>query len=250
MKRQSSIIAVMTLMTAICFGILASGCATKRDIADLQAQLDRMEQQNKETQRMVARMDSIIASTGDVDRKLRNDLQVSVGDLQQQISKLLENYNDLMQEMHKMNRSQVLKPPTSSPGAAEQPAVEASAHCDSLYDDAFALVPKKQYDKAIAGFKSFEESCPKHPALADAFYWTGECYWSQNKYQDAASTFEYVLDNYKNYSKAGRALYKLARCKQETNQKPEAKKLFERVVKEFPKSVEAENAKERLKELK
>jgi tol-pal system protein YbgF len=252
MHKHATITAAMLVMAALCFVILVTGCATKRDIADIQAQLDRMEKQNQATQQWVAHMDSAMVMTNDTDHKLRNDLQSSVADLQQQISKLLASYNDLMQELHRMNRSQVIqKPPTSSPGAQDTgPAYEPSAHCDSLYDEAFSLVPKKQYDKAIAGFKTFEDACPKHVAISDAYYWTGECYWSQNKYQDAATTFEYVLDTFKGYSKAGRAMYKLARCKQELGQKADAKKLFDRVVKEFPKTVEAENAKERLKEIK
>lgn len=251
MRKLTSSIAAMSLMAAIGLVLLVTGCATKRDVADIQAQLDRMEQQNKDTQRMVARVDSVIAATGDADRKLRNDLQVSVNDLQSQIQRLLENYNDLMQKLNQIGKSQVLKPPTSSPGATESPTTPAAAaNCDTLYDDAFVLVRKGQYEKAIAGFKAFMDSCPQHQAISNAHYWTGECYYSLEKYPDAITAFQDLLDNYKGTVNTKQALYKLGRSHQELKHKADAKKIFERLVKEFPNTLESEQAKERLKELK
>jgi len=252
MHTRSVIFAAMLVIAALCLGLLASGCATKRDVADIQAQLDRMEQQNKETQRMVIHMDSVIAAGADADKKLRNDLQVSVTDLQQQIGKLLENYNDLTQKLNQIGKSQVTPRIQSSPGASDAPppTAEQSADCDKAYDSAFILVRKGQYEKAIAGFKAFLDACPKHQAVSNAHYWTGECYYSLEKYQDAITAFEYLLDNYKGTVNASRALYKLGRSKQELKQKADAKKIFERLVKEYPNTLEAEQAKERLKELK
>ena len=252
MQKRSVLLAAMLVIAAIGLGMLSSGCATKRDIADVQAQLDRMEKQTKDNQRMVIHMDSVIAAGADADKKLRNDLQVSVTDLQQQIGKLLENYNDLTQKMNQLNKSQVTTRLSSSPGIQESapPTAEQSADCDKAYDSAFILVRKGQYEKAISGFKAFLETCPKHQAVSNARYWTGECYYSLEKYQDAITAFEFLLDNYKGTVNASRALYKLGRSKQELKQKPEAKKIFERLVKEYPNTLEAEQAKERLKELK
>ena len=245
----------MLVMAVLLAGLISNGCVTKRDMEGVNARLDDIERQNAETQRLVARMDSVIASGADADRKLRADLASSVDDLQQQVAKLLENYADLVQRLDALRRSQVIKlPPGSSPGAEAQPEAAnssaLSAACDRSYDSAFILVRKGQYDKAITGFKNFLDSCPQHQAVANAYYWMGECYYSLEKYQDAVAQFDFLLKNYKSSVNGSRALYKMARSKQELKQKNEARQLFERLIKDYPRTLEAEQAQDRLKELK
>ncbi len=246
----------MLVMAVLLAGLMSTGCVTKRDIEGVNERLDAIERQNAETQRMVARMDSVIAGGADADRKLRADLGSSVTDLQEQVAKLLENYADLVQRLDALRRSQVIRTtPSSSPGAETptEPSGNSSAlneACDRSYDSAFILVRKGQYDKAITGFKNFLDSCPKHQAVANAYYWMGECYYSLEKYQDAVTQFDYLLKNYKSSVNGSRALYKMARSKQELKQKAEAKQLFERLIKDYPRTLEAEQAADRLKELK
>jgi len=258
MKNIKANLAAMLVMAVLLAGLIATGCVTKRDIEGVNERLDNMERQTAETQRMVARMDSVIANSADADRKLRADLSSSVDDLQQQVAKLLENYADLVQRLDALRRSQVItRPPTSSPGAEPGGTTETTpsnsalnAACDRSYDSAFILVRKGAYDKAITGFRNFLDSCPNHPAVANAYYWTGECYYSLEKYQDAVTQFDYLLKNYKSTVNGSRAMYKMARAKQELKQKAEAKQLFERLIKDCPSTLEAEQAKDRLKELK
>ncbi|PWB75441.1 tol-pal system protein YbgF [candidate division GN15 bacterium] len=255
MQHYKSYAAAMLVMAVLLVGFMSSGCVTKRDIEGVNERLDSIERQNAETQRLVARLDSVISNGADADRKLRADLSSSVDDLQEQVAKLLQNYADLVDRLDALRRSQVVKlPPTSSPGAEPAPEVGTSTAlnvaCDRSYDSAFILVRKGQYDKAITGFKNFLDSCPNHQAVANAYYWMGECYYSMEKYQDAVAQFDYLLKNYKNTVNGSRALYKMARAKQELKQKTEAKQLFERLIKDYPSTLEAEQAKDRLKELK
>ena len=255
MRKYEILATAMLVMAVLLAGLLSPGCVTKRDIEGVNDRLDAIERQNAETQRLVARMDSVIANGADADRKLRADLSSSVEDLQQQVAKLLENYADLVQRLDALRRSQVVKlPPTSSPGADEVPATgnasALNAACDRSYDSAFILVRKGLYDKAITGFRNFLDSCPNHQSVANAYYWTGECYYSLEKYQDAVTQFDYLLKNYKSSVNGSRALYKMARSKQELKQKSEAKQLFERLIKDYPRTLEAEQAQDRLKELK
>jgi tol-pal system protein YbgF len=255
MKNNKANLAAMLVMAVLLAGLITTGCVTKRDIEGVNERLDNIERQNAETQRLVMRMDSVIANSADADRKLRADLSSSVDDLQQQVAKLLENYADLVQRLDALRRSQVVsRPPTSSPGAEPGPetgnASALNAACERSYDSAFILVRKGQYDKAITGFRNFLDSCPNHQAVANAYYWLGECYYSLEKYQDAVTQFDYLLKNYKNSVNGSRAMYKMARAKQELKQKAEAKQLFERLIKDYPSTLEAEQAKDRLKELK
>lgn len=249
MRRQNHSLTAIFLVAVLGVSLVAIGCVTRRDIEEINTKLDSLQQQSLKTQRMVTSMDSITTSGADADRKLRADINTSVYDLQQQISKLLENYNDLIEKIDALGRSSGSRL-RSSPLASDSSGAAYGADCDKAYDDAFILVRNGKYDAAIAGFQGFLSSCPKHPSAENANYWIGECYYSLQKYSDAVTQFEFVLKSYKGSANTSRALYKLGRSRQELGQKVEARKVFQRLIDEYGGTLEAEQAKERLKELK
>ena len=53
--RRTRRIAVIGVMAAVCFGLAASGCITKRDIEEVKNRLTAIEDQNQRTLRMVQR---------------------------------------------------------------------------------------------------------------------------------------------------------------------------------------------------
>jgi len=58
-----------------------------------------------------------------------------------------------------------------------------------------------------------------------------------------------MLSEYPDSEKRATALYKMARSHEELGQKQDAKATFELLVNDFPNTLEAEQAKEKLKEL-
>ncbi|MFZ5980448.1 MAG: tol-pal system protein YbgF, partial [Candidatus Zixiibacteriota bacterium] len=261
------IIPTAVLMTAVAFlALIISGCCTSRDINEVKVKLTEIERQNRNSQELVDRVDSLLAAGTEADAQLRNELRFSVEEMQQQLAVLLENYNDLMARINSLNEG---KPTThvifSSPGAqtgAEQP-VDTSAtvvppapgsiytiDCDSAYDESFILVRQFEYDKAIPSFKYFIANCPNHPNDENAHYWLGEAYYSLKQYQDAAVEFGYVMEKYPNSINTDLVLFKLARSKQELGQNKEAKELYQRLADEYPGTLKGEEAKERLKDFK
>jgi tol-pal system protein YbgF len=237
------------VMAVLFIGLIGSGCVTKRDIEDLDVRLERIEQQTASTQKAVARMDSLIAASSEADNRLRNEVSTSVDDLREQLASLLQNYNDLMREISRIRQKApvVQEQPSSSPGAQVE---QNSAACDQAYDDAFILVRKGEYEKAISGFRDYLTKCPRHQSVANAYYWIGECQYSLERYQDAVTEFEGMLKNYPKSVNAGRAMYKLARSKQELGQKADAKKVFQQIIDQYPNTLEAEQSKDRIKEIK
>jgi tol-pal system protein YbgF len=162
-----------------------------------------------------------------------------------------------------MASNQVIKLPLQgSPGASQPgpgdttsaeetppPAATPSADCIDTYDKAFTQVRRGEYDAAIEGFRSFLAECPDHSDVENAYYWIGECYYSQEKYTQAIAEYEHLIQAYPDSPNVGRALYKLARCKQEIGKTDEARKLFEQLVNEHAGTLEAEQAAQRLKDL-
>lgn len=244
-------------------GFVVSGCPTKRDIEELKSRISKLESQNRESQRLVVRMDSIITAGAEASQALRGETRYSMDEMSQQIAQLLENYNALLVAIEKMSRTQTVRlSPRSSPGAQRDslPAgvdtavtstvKQAVAHdCDSIYDESFLLTRQSEYQKAIDGFVNYMESCPEHLNVENARYWTGECYFALQKYPQAISEFDLLLREYPASINAGRAMYKLARSQQELGNIEEAQKLYTKLADEQPNTLEGQQAKERLKEL-
>lgn len=251
-----------TLPVAVVFvALLVSGCATKRDIDEINTSLARVERNSSQSQKMVARMDSTIAAGADASRRLQNDIRLSTDELGQQLSQLLENFNDLIARVDQLSRQQVIKlPPTSSPGSQRDPnrgsrasgtpsSQQRSQDCVDAYDGAFVLTLAGDYQPAIAAFEKFLTNCRDDFNAANAHYWIGDCYYNQKKFSQAVESLELLLKNYPDTPTIQRTLHTLARCKEEQGKKDEARALYERIVKDHAGSFEAEQAAQRLKDL-
>ena len=258
MLNRKNYITAIVMMAAIVVATLIAGCATTRHVHEIRADIARLEAQNLETQAMVSKMETTIASGTSGDGQLRAEMATTIRQLNEQIASLLENYNDLMQKMDEISRKPDMhilnpSPGASQPGTAtlQQPpeTTKPTIDCTSTYDEAFILVRRGEYNDAIEGFRIFLQQCPEHDYAENAYYWIGECHYSLEKYADAVIDLEYLIEEYKGSPNVGRALYKLARSKQELDKKDEAIALFQRLVDDHPGSLEAEQAKERLKEI-
>lgn len=240
----------VVLTAVFCIGLALTGCVTKRDIDEVKDSLHSIRRQNVETQRLVQRMDSVITEGAQSNARLTTEIRTSVSDLQQGIARLLENYNDLMQKLDAISRTKEKVIINPSPGAQGSETTKSSTDCIAMYDDAFILVHGSKYDQAITSFRSFLDSCPKNENAANAHFWIGDCYYSQEKYTDAVKEFEYVLDHYTEVSIIRKTMYKLGRSKQELGKKDEARKIYKKIAAEHKGTLEARQSEERLKELK
>lgn len=267
MQYSKKIFVTAVFMTAVAFmALMISGCCTSRDINEVKSRLANLERQNRTTEKFVNRLDSLLSTGAEADTKLRNELRFSVDELQQQMTALLTNYNDLMARISNLVDN---KPVThviySSPGAQQDstskkdttsavlpppPGPAYSINCDSTYDESFLSVRRGEYEKGVDNLLYFLKNCPNHPNDENAHYWLGESYYSLKKYKESAVEFEYVMNKYPNSVNIDLILFKLARCKQELGLNKEAKALYQRLADEYPGTLKGEEAKERLKDFK
>lgn len=129
--------------------------------------------------------------------------------------------------------------PTSQPTATD-PA-------KALYDRAYALYKEGQYEKARAYWAEFTDTFKGHSFTPSANFWQGQCYYKLKDYSRAVILFEEgVIKKFKKSSKYKAALLKAGYCWNHIG-KPELAKLrLQEIVKKFPKSVEATQAKRAL----
>jgi tol-pal system protein YbgF len=259
-SRNNNFATAILPMAVLFLVLLVIGCATPRHIDELRSDIARVESQNRQTQTMLTHSDSLLTEESENNRRLRADMSVTIDQLQQQITTLQENYNDLLQKVDAIYRIvNTRRTLSSSPGAQDEPPVTTpqiqqpvmtpTIDCATAYDDAFMLVRRGEYEKAIDSFRVFLSECEKHELAQNAHYWIGESYYSLEQYHKAIEEFEWLLENYQSSVNASRALYKLGRSQQELGKKEEARKIFKRLIDEHPGTLEAEQAKERLKDL-
>jgi len=249
-----SYITAVTCMAVMFISAVLIGCVTPRHIDELKAQMREIESQNSRTQQILEQVDSTVSAEATASGRLRNDISITVDQLQQQIDLLLENFNDLMEKIEQMDRQKgILRP---SPGAqtpdrSEQPIqAQTGFDCDLAYDEAFLQVRRSEYENAVANFRKFIDQCPSHASVENAHYWIGESFYSLEKFAEAIDEFELLVNTYRSSHNLGRAYYKLARSKEEVGKKAEAVTYYQKIVDDFPQTLEAEQARDRLKELK
>ncbi len=253
----------ITLMAVLSISLLVGCFATQRDAAEIKHSLARIENGQAQSERLVERMDSLMTAGANADVQLRNELRYSVEELQGQISVLLQNYQDLMDQVTRLSQQQpvthILNPSpgsqtdtvaitTDAPPTTTTRAVP-SIDCDSTYDESYILVRQNEYETAIAGFQRFVAACDGHENMPNAYFWTGQCYYLLERYDDAIAQFEKVIADYPNWPQRPQALFKIARNKEEQGKTSEAKQLYQQVIDDFPGTFDADQAAEKLKEL-
>lgn len=127
---------------------------------------------------------------------------------------------------------------------------ESTDPAKALYDRAYALYKEGKFEQARSYWAEFTYTFKKHPFEASAVFWQGQCYYKLKDYANATILFEDVIEKHKKSSKFKSALYKAGLC-WSFLQKPElAKMRMQEVIKKFPKSVEATQAKRYLEKTK
>ncbi len=256
-KIETAIFTVAVLF----IGLLVGSCVTPHQIEEVRADIAQLREENQTTQDMISRVDSLMTNLDEENKKFRNDISYTTDELHRQIASLLENYNEMMALLKQVSlKGKVTHVIKSSPGTEQQssdtfvtgnvlPPTMPAIDCQNAYDEAFILVRQGEYEKSISEFDAFLAECENHPSAENAHYWIGECYYSLGKFVDAIDRFQTMLEEFKGSANVGRALYKLGRCHQELGQIDKAKKIFKQVVDDYPQTLEAEQSKERLKDL-
>lgn len=256
--RSRNNIVVTSMVGLLMAGLLTmSGCVTPRHIDELKHEIRDVKAQTSDMQARVAAMDSTMAESAEADRRLRTNVQVTVDELQRQMDRLLENYNELLALIQQMNNQpQIIKmPPTSSPGSQtdatrpEQPESKPSIDCQATYDEGFIQFRRSEYEQAVGTFQKFLDNCPRHELVENAHYWMGESFYAREQFTEAIGQFQVIVDKFKNSINYGQAMYKMARSYEELGNKADARKYYQQLTKDQPGTLEAQQAAERLKSL-
>jgi tol-pal system protein YbgF len=145
------------------------------------------------------------------------------------------------------------KPQITAKEPIKEPEADVTANNGKelqSYETAFNLLNKKDYEKAILGFKSFIQDYPSSSYTVNAHYWLGEIYYLKDKPDQANKEFQAIITNYPDNPKVADALLKVALISMDAGNYAKAKVNLAKVQKQFPGSTAAKIATLRLKEIK
>jgi len=134
------------------------------------------------------------------------------------------------------------------PTAGLPPEASASEEVRS-YRAAYDAWRTDDHQQCIDRFGEFLQSFPTSQYADDASFWLADCYFKQGDLKAAILRFDDVATRYPKSDKASEALYRQgeALLKLGPNFGKAAEKAFDRVVKEYPDSRRAEDARQQLK---
>lgn len=116
-----------------------------------------------------------------------------------------------------------------------------------LYEQATAQFRRGANGAARDGFQQLLARFPQSDLAPDAQYWIGETFAAEKKAPQADSAYRLVAANWPNATRTASALYKLGLSLERQGKRAEARAAFDDIVKRFPRSDEAELARDRLR---
>lgn len=173
----------------------------------------------------------------DVLRGQIEDLNHQIAEQQKQITCL----NASLANLSKTTAADSKSPSTlnvAQPSKAEQTA----------YQNAYNLMAKKQYASATTAFNAFLKKYPKSTLIDNTHYWLGDLYLAQGQPDSASKEYRTVIND-QNASKRPDAMVKLGVILSAYGDNQHAKELFQNVIKQYPNTSAATEAKKQLKSL-
>lgn len=119
-----------------------------------------------------------------------------------------------------------------------------------VYNIAYSDYLNGNYQLAIDGFALYLEQFSSSPVADDAAYWIGECYFSQDKFEEAAVQFTELILNFPQGDKIPSAYLKKGISLLELGKKDEALSVFKLLISKYPLEDETKIAQEKIKEIR
>jgi tol-pal system protein YbgF len=257
MKARHVVVAVFPFIL-----FLLVGCATTREVAYLQGQVDDLQRK-------------VEILRGRVTSEMQQnwvDFETTIAEMQQEIKILRANIEEDRQLLNKIaddvaalkqDYESKISPPDTKPGevaaiptttpttpvSPPSPEEEPKEDMEGAYQKAYGTFKNGDYPGALRLFEAFLRTYPTSEYADNARYWIGESYYQQGDYERAILEYEKVLQQYPKGDKVPHALLKQGFSFLNLGDRVDAKLLLQKVIQEYPQSPQAEIAAKKLKVL-
>ena len=245
-----------------------AGCALKGDVRRVELEVaDLKDQLSGATAARKAQVDSVLGVIAVLQQALaaqqaylvqmRGDLRTDLLSVQQQLVTIQEltgqsqqRLTELRSRIEAQARQPVPTVDTTAPaGAPVGPSGNvAGPGPDQMYDLSLQQYRRGSLATARVGFREFLRVYATDPRAADALFFVGETFAPENA-DSAAAVYQQVVKAYPNSARAPSALYKLGLLAESRSEKATARTYYQRVVAGYPRSDEANLARDKLQRL-
>lgn len=111
------------------------------------------------------------------------------------------------------------------------------------------FVQTGQYTQAAAAFQQFLKQYPKSPQTAEALFWIGECRYASRNFQEAIKDYQKMVERFPKAALTPMAILKQGDSFLNLAMKEEAKIFWNKLIREYPSSTEAQQARNKLESL-
>ena len=247
---------------------LSAGCALRGDVRRVELQVTALKQEvTSGDAARKAQIDSILALVAAVQQALaaqqayltqmRGDVRTDMLAVQQQLVAIQEltgqsqqRLTDLRGRLDAQARQPVPAVEDANPtGAPVGPSGNAAGPGpDQMYELSLQQYRRGSLGTARLGFREFLRVYPTDPRAVDALFYIGETFAPENP-DSAAAAYQQVVKAYPNSLRAPSALYKLGLLAESRGNKPAARNYYQRVVAGYPRSDEANLARDKIQRL-
>jgi tol-pal system protein YbgF len=118
------------------------------------------------------------------------------------------------------------------------------------YDEALAIMRTGDFDKALGALSAFLRRHPGSGYAEAARFWSANALYGKRDYKEAVAAFRAFVTSSPKHPRAPEALLALANSQAEMKDRPGARKTIDELMKAYPQSEAAQAGKERLATLK
>jgi tol-pal system protein YbgF len=262
------------LFALLCALAVPPAWGVSKEMIQLQTQVQQLQEQMTAMQRSfderMGVMKNLVERDTDSVNKvaaaltaLQTSLQKQQGDSSghvEQLSGQLQSLNDTLDELkarlakvskqlEDMQSSQQSQAASQAQAQAQQQAMASAPPPDVLYNNALRDYNGDKNDLATQEFSDYIKFYPNTDLAGNCYFYLGEIQFRQGNYQQAAQSYDQVLQNFPTGNKTASAQLKKAFSLLELGKQEDGVVELRRVIQRYPKSNEALQARERLKKL-
>lgn len=262
----------MPLQRAWLLGLgLLTGCALRGDVRKVQLQVEALRSELTRSDsarraerdslvRLLAALQAALVAQQTALTQIRGDIRTDLQTVQQQLGTLQELTGQSQQRLSELRSRMGTPAPVSqapvasldtaggAPSAANPTPGVAAPGADQMYDLSLQQYRRGSFATARLGFREFLRLYPDDERAPDALYYVGESFAPENA-DSAAAVYQEVVRSYPNSPRAPSSLYKLGLLAEQRGNKPAARTFYARVVAGYPRSDEANLARDKLQAL-
>jgi len=263
----------LALLATLCLATMPAWGVSK-EMVQLQTQVQQLQEQMTAMQRSfderMGVMNNLVERDTDAVNKvaaavstLQSTLQKQQGDsashvdqLSGQIQALNDSLDELKARLAKLSKqlegmqsSQQSAAATAAQQQAQQQAQSQAPPPDVLYNNALRDYNGAKNDLAIQEFSDYIKFYPNTDLAGNCYFYLGEIQFRQGNYQQAAQSYDEVLQNFPTGSKVASAQLKKGFSLIELGKQEDGVAELRHVIQRYPRSPEALQARERLRKL-